>query len=74
MLGLFLEAMLYLIAGPMLRLVLGVFGYDLDWDPKDGRRLKGWPLALSAFLCFVVSGVVLGGITLLLFLAYSLAG
>ena len=61
MAGFLLEVAIYVVARPMLGLVLGVFGYDLDWNPKDGRRLTGWRLALAAVLCFVISAVVLGG-------------
>jgi hypothetical protein len=56
-----LEMLIYALARPVLQAVLGVFGYDLDWEPKDGRRLTGWRLVFSALLCCAVCGAVAGG-------------
>jgi hypothetical protein len=36
------ELLIYAFARPILQFVLGLFGYDLDWEPKDGHKNKGW--------------------------------
>ena len=61
-----LELLVYAFARPVLEFVLGVFGYDLDWEPKDGRPMGGWRLVLSALFCCAVSGLVLGGLVWLI--------
>jgi hypothetical protein len=69
-LSLFLEALMGwlaelvvdVLARLALQVILGLFGYDLNWDAQDGRQPKGWPLVLSALLCFAVCAVVLGGL------------
>jgi hypothetical protein len=47
---------------PILEFILGLFGYNLDWEPTDGRRLTGWPLVWSALFCFALSAVVCVGL------------
>ena len=38
----FLVELLLAFSRPTLRLILGAFGYDLDWERTDGRQEKGW--------------------------------
>jgi hypothetical protein len=41
-----IELLLYVFARPVLKVALGLFGYDLDWESKDGREKRdgGWSL------------------------------
>ncbi len=65
------ELLIYVFARPILEVILAVLGYDLDWDRRDGRRLRGWRLVISALFCCAVSGIVLGGLVWLIVLVYQ---
>lgn len=70
MMGWLADVFISLFAKPLVELVLGLFGYDTNWDPRDGRRMTGWRLAFSAISCFLISVVVLGALFYLAFVGW----
>jgi hypothetical protein len=68
------ELLVGVVARPILQVILGVFGYDLDWEPKDGQQSRGWRLVIAALFCCILSGAVLGGLIWLVWLAYKWFG
>ncbi len=64
----FVEFLVSTVARPLLGAVLALFGYDLDWERKDGHHNGEWRLVLSAVFCCAVSAIVLGGLIWLVWL------
>jgi hypothetical protein len=49
------------VPGPILGLILRIFGYDEDWEPTREAAKRRSPV-FSALFCFAVSGLCLGGL------------
>lgn len=63
------DLLVYSFARPLLRAVLSAFGYNLDWDPKDGHQNRGWRLVFSAFFCCALSAIVFAALIWLMWIA-----
>jgi hypothetical protein len=56
--GWFVELLVYALARPLLAAMLALFGYDIDWNRKDGRSQKGRRLAIAALFCCALTATV----------------
>jgi len=54
------ELLVSTFARPLLAVILALFGYDLDWSPRDGHSLTGWRLVFAVLLCCALTAAVLG--------------